>query len=66
MTPASSLLREARALGWLINAGSRHWRLQHPATGATTILSRGTCSDSSLRNQRARIRSVLRQSQFQP
>jgi hypothetical protein len=60
VTPDSSLLREAKVLGWRITRGSRHWKLFYPATKDTTVLSFGWSSVRSERNQRARLKAVLR------
>jgi hypothetical protein len=56
-----SLIREAEDLGWVLAPGSKHWKLSHPPTGATTILPHGSrLSSRSERNIRARLRSVKR------
>ena len=56
-----SLIREAENLGWTIRRGSKHWKLHHANSGATTILPFGSrISPASERNIRSRLRSVKR------
>ena len=57
MAKINPLIAEARRLGWVIEKGSRHWKLTHPVTGKRTILPYGSkFSDRDLKNIRARIK----------
>jgi hypothetical protein len=53
----SKLTREARDMGYVLENGSKHWKLRHLRSGYTTTLPYG--SKLSFRDER-NIRSRLR------